>query len=340
MIAVVALSPALDVTHHVDGVDWAGVNRPARVRAVAGGKGLNVASTLHALGADVLLLGVAGGPTGAAVRAGLRTTGVPAVFTEIAADTRRTFVVVDTRGGDVASFYEPAAAVTAAEFALFLATYRDTLPGCAAVVLSGSLPPGLPAGTYAELITVAAEAGVPVLLDTSGEALLRGAAAGPAIVKPNLAELAAATGRALRWVSGSDRPGMPDRAGKPGGGIEPDQAAEPDRAAVLAAAGWLRVHGAQSVVVSLGAAGLLAVTGDGAWLAAPDPVDGNPTGAGDAAVAGLAHALTLGQSWPDRLRHAAALGAATAAAAVAGEFAADDYQRAVAGLRIRQLEHA
>jgi tagatose 6-phosphate kinase len=334
VIAVVALSPALDVTHHVDGVDWAGVNRPARVRAMAGGKGLNVASTLHALGADVLLLGVAGGPTGAAVRVGLQAAGVPAVFTEIAADTRRTFVVVDTRGGDVASFYEPAAPVTAAEFDQFLATFRDALPRCAAVVLSGSLPPGRPAGTYADLITVAAKAGVPVLLDTSGEALLRGAAAGPAIVKPNLAELAAATGRPLRWTAGSDWPGAP------GGGSEPDQAGEPDRAAVLAAAGWLRAHGAQSVVVSLGAAGLLAVTGDGAWHAAPDPVDGNPTGAGDAAVAGLAHALTLGQPWPDRLRHAAALGAATAAAAVAGEFAADDYHRAVAGLRIRQLEHA
>jgi tagatose 6-phosphate kinase len=328
VIAVVALSPALDVTHHVDGVDWSGVNRPARVRAMAGGKGLNVARTLHALGADVLLLGVAGGPTGAAVRAGLQAAGVPAVFTEIAADTRRTFVVVDTRGGDVASFYEPAAAVTQAEFDQFLVTYRDALPGCAAVVLSGSLPPGRPAGTYAELITVAAEAGVPVLLDTSGEALLRGAAAGPAIVKPNLAELAAAAGRPLRWATGSDQAAGPDRAG------------EPDRAAVLAAAGWLREHGAQSVVVSLGAAGLLAVTAGGVWHAAPDPVDGNPTGAGDAAVAGLAHALTLGQPWPDRLRHAAALGAATAAAAVAGEFAAQDYQRAVAGLRIRQLEHA
>ena len=173
-----------------------------------------------------------------------------------------------------------------------------------------------------------------MLLDTSGEALLRGAAAGPAIVKPNLAELAAATRRPLRWAAGSDRPGAPDRAGEPGG------SSEPDRAAVLAAAGWLREHGAQSVVVSLGAAGLLAVTGDGAWHAAPNPVEGNPTGAGDAAVAGLAHALTLGQPWPDRLRHAAALGAATAAAAVAGEFAADDYRRAVADLRIRQLEHA
>jgi 1-phosphofructokinase family hexose kinase len=329
VIAVVALSPALDVTHHVDGVDWAGVNRPAAVRAVAGGKALNVARTLRALGADALLLGVAGGPTGTAVRAGLEAADVPAEFTEIAADTRRTFVVVDTRGGDVASFYEPAAPVTAAEFGRFLTVYRAALPGCAAVVLSGSLPPGLPAGTYGDLTAIATAAGVPVLLDTSGPALLHGTAAGPAIVKPNLAELAAATGRPLRWPSGPDPDLESDLDPGPG---------KPDRAAVLAAASWLRGQGAHAIVVSLGAAGLLAVTADGAWHAAPDPVHGNPTGAGDAAVAGLAHGLTLGQPWPERLRHAAALGAATAAAAIAGEFAAGDYQRAAASLRVRPLE--
>lgn len=314
MIAVVALNPALDVTHHVDGVDWAGVNRPVRVRAVPGGKGPNVARTLHALGADVLLMGLAGGHTGAAVRAGLLAAGVPAVFTEIAADTRRTFVVVDTSGGDVASFYEPGAPVTAAELGRFLATYGEALPGCDAVVLSGSLPPGLPDSTYADLTGLAAGAGVPVILDTSGAALLRGAAAGPAIVKPNLAELAAAAGRPLRW------------------------AGDPDRAAVVAAAGWLRSLGARAVVVSLGADGLLAVTGDGAWHAVPAPVRGNPTGAGDAAVAGLAQALTQDRPWPERLRHAAALGSATAAAAVAGEFATGDYQRALAQLQVRHLE--
>ena len=135
MIGVIALNPALDVTHHVDNVDWAGVNRPVSVRAVPGGKGLNVAKTLDALGADVVLRGLVGGSTGAAVRSGLQAAGVTAVFTEIAADTRRTFVVVDTSRARVASFYEPGAPVTAEEFGRFVASYRETLPGCAAVVL-------------------------------------------------------------------------------------------------------------------------------------------------------------------------------------------------------------
>jgi len=64
MILVVSLNPALDVTHHVAGVDWAGVNRPQEVAAAPGGKGLNVARTLHALDCDVLVAGLAGGVTG------------------------------------------------------------------------------------------------------------------------------------------------------------------------------------------------------------------------------------------------------------------------------------
>ena len=58
MILVVSLNPALDVTHHVAGVDWSGVNRPRRVATAPGGKGLNVARTLHALDSDVRVIGL------------------------------------------------------------------------------------------------------------------------------------------------------------------------------------------------------------------------------------------------------------------------------------------
>src|SRR6185437_12594558 len=68
-----------------------GVNRPRAVRARPGGKGLNVARTLHALGVDVLVLGLAGGITGAGVETALRERCVPAAFTPVGGETRRTF---------------------------------------------------------------------------------------------------------------------------------------------------------------------------------------------------------------------------------------------------------
>ena len=88
----------------------------------------------------------------------------------------------------------------------------------------------------------------------------------------------------------------------------------------------------------MSADGLLAVTADGAWLATPRRVAGNPTGAGDAVAAGLVHGLVLGRSWADRLGHATALGAAAVAAPVAGEFQLADYDQALASLQMTYWE--
>jgi tagatose 6-phosphate kinase len=302
MIVVVCLNPALDVTHHVPAVDWAGVNRPAAVHSRPGGKGLNVARTLRALGADVLLMGLAGGGTGIVVETALHRAGVPAAFIQIRGETRHTFTIVDGRG-TAAAFNEPGPEVSPAELERFRLVYLQALATAEAVVLSGSLPPGLPATAYAALIQAAAAAGVPAILDTNGQALLHGVTAGPAIVKPNLDELAAASGT---------------RLSAPGG---------VDLAAVSAAATGLRTAGAGAVVASLGPAGLLAVTGDGSWHARPAAVtEGNATGAGDAVTAALVHGLVLSRPWHERLRHAVALGAATVAAPVAGEFSQDSYR--------------
>jgi tagatose 6-phosphate kinase len=315
VIVVVCLNPALDITHQVPAVRWGGVNRPRTVHARPGGKGLNVARTLHALGADVLLTGLAGGTTGAGIEADLGRLGVKAALTPIAAQTRRTFTVVDGETAAVTAFNEPGPEVTAREFAEFRTQYGKSLATATAVVLSGSLPTGLEAGTYATLIEMATAAGVPAVLDTHGEALWRGVAAGPAIVKPNLDELENLAGR---------------RLSTPRGG--------PEAAAVTAAADQLRTIGAQAVVASLGPEGLLAATGDGRWQARPATVAGNATGAGDAVVAALVHGLVLGRPWDERLRHAAALGAATVAAPVAGEFSDADYASALSAVAVHREE--
>lgn len=349
MILAVSLNPALDVTHHVAGADWAGVNRPHEVAIRPGGKAVNVASILHGLGADVLVTGLAGGPAGDALLAGLAAAGVPADFVVIGGETRRTFAVVDTKRGHTGLFNEPGPAVVAAEYERFRDRYRAALADCAAVVLSGSLPWGLDPGVYAELAGLAADAGVPAILDTDGPALRLGAAGRPAIIKPNLAELESSAGRSLRTghsprsglappaASDMDAPPIsleqhewPGHAGDTGAGGDREPLAGPeptggieraaDLDAVTRAAGELRDAGADAVAVTLGPAGLLAVAGDGTWLARPPgPVSGNPTGAGDAVVAGLARGLVLGQDWPDRLRDAVALGSAAVSAPVAGD---------------------
>ncbi|GAA1656451.1 1-phosphofructokinase family hexose kinase [Nonomuraea maheshkhaliensis] len=304
MILTVTLNLALDVTYQVPGVDWDGVNRVSAVHRRAGGKGVNVARVLAALGRDVLVTGLAGGLTGAAVEADLRAAGLPAALHPIAGDSRTTLTVSDTpaqgttppaaadEGSRTALFNEPGPEVTDGELAGFLRHFESLLDAADAVVISGSLPRGVPADTYATLAAVAGGKGVPAIVDADGDPLRRSPKGRPAIVKPNAEELARAV---------------------PGGGP-----AEGARA--------LRGQGAQAVVVSMGADGLLAVTGEGTFRARmPYTVRGNPTGAGDSLVAGLALGLVEADPWPDRLRRAAALGAAAVATPVAGDFDPDVY---------------
>ncbi|MFF4330275.1 1-phosphofructokinase family hexose kinase [Streptomyces sp. NPDC001591] len=288
MILTVTLNTALDVTHRVPRLLPHTSHRVTDVTERAGGKGLNVARVLAALGHEVTATGFAGGPAGAVVRELLAgSPGVVDALVPCAGPTRRTLAVVDESSGDTTQFNEPGPQITAAEWSAFLDRYTELASGARAVALCGSLPPGVPVGAYAVLVRAARAAGAPVLLDTSGEALRRGVAARPEIIKPNAAELAELTG---------SRDPLP---------------------ATRAA----RRRGAHAVVTSLGAAGLLAATPDGTWQATPPrPLRGNPTGAGDSAVAGLLSALAEDLPWPDRLTRATALSAATVHAPVAGEF--------------------
>ncbi|MFH8532801.1 1-phosphofructokinase family hexose kinase [Streptomyces tendae] len=288
MILTVTLNTALDITYRVQSLRPHASHRVTEVTERSGGKGLNVARVLAALGHEVTVTGFAGGTTGGVVRAGLTgVQGVTDALVPVAGATRRTVAVVDERTGDTTQLNEPGPAVAPAEWSAFQETYEDLLTGAAAVALCGSLPPGVPVGAYGGLVRAARAAGVPVLLDTSGEPLRRGLAARPDLIKPNADELAELTG-----------------------------SHEPLRAAQAA-----RRRGARSVVASLGAEGMLAVTPEGRWRAAPPArVRGNPTGAGDSAVAGLLSGLVEHLPWPDRLARAVALSAATVLAPVAGEF--------------------
>ncbi|MFC8173874.1 1-phosphofructokinase family hexose kinase [Streptomyces sp. NPDC057242] len=305
MIVTVTLNTALDLTYRVPALTPCASHRVTQVIERPGGKGLNVARVLAALGYETVATGFAGGATGAVLRDGLAATPVRDELVETAGSTRRTVAVVDAAGGDTTQLNEPGPTVTAAEWDAFRARFAALLDGAAAVALCGSLPPGIHVGAYAELVRLARAAAVPVLLDTSGEPLRRGIAARPDLVKPNADELAQLTG-----------------------------ARDPRRATLDA-----RRRGAHAVVSSLGPEGLLAATPEGLWRAAPPaPVRGNPTGAGDSAVAGLLSGLVDGVPWPDRLVRAVALSAATVLSPVAGEFDRAAYEELLG--RVRTTEEA
>ncbi|MGW3169016.1 1-phosphofructokinase family hexose kinase [Streptomyces sp. NPDC001153] len=288
MILTVTLNTALDLTYRVRSLRPHASHRVSEVIERPGGKGVNVARVLAGLGHEVTVTGFAGGGTGRGIRERLADVpGLTDALVPVAGATRRTIAVVDELSGDTTQLNEPGPLIAPAEWGAFLDRYEELLAGASAVALCGSLPPGVPVGAYANLVRAARAAGVPVLLDTSGEPLRRAVAARPDLIKPNADELAELTG-----------------------------SHEPLRATQDA-----RRRGAHAVVASLGPEGLLAVTPEGRWRAAPPArVLGNPTGAGDSAVAGLLSGLVEGLTWPDRLTRAVALSAATVRAPAAGEF--------------------
>ncbi|MFJ9952901.1 1-phosphofructokinase family hexose kinase [Kitasatospora sp. NPDC091207] len=288
MIVTVTPNPALDLTYDLPALRPHTSHRVAAVHEQAGGKGVNVARVLHGLGRRSTAVLPLGGPTGAAVRADLDRSGLAHLAVPLAArSTRRTVALVDPV--DATLLNEPGPELRAEHWSALRAAVRSLLPTARALVLSGSLPRGAAPGAYADLVRLAHAAGVPVLLDADGPALTEALAARPTVVKPNAVELRRATG-----------------------------IADP-----LDAARELVGAGARTVVASLGPDGLLAVTPDGSWRARLPPavtVRGNPTGAGDAAVAALAAALADRAPWPRALADAVALSAAAVRAPYAGRF--------------------
>jgi tagatose 6-phosphate kinase len=183
--------------------------------------------------------------------------------------------------------------VTTEELGRFAGDYRRMLSDATAVVLCGSLPLGLPPEIYGSLATYAAEAGVPVILSTGGEALQHAAVRRPDLVVPD-EENEVPAGPA----------GEPLSAGREAGGD-----------ALLA-------HGAVAVAVPA-VDRITVVTKAGRWSAAlPGLTPGSP----GPLVGGLVPGLLLGWSWPDLLRHAAAVAAATT---VAGDVNLTEYERLV-----------
>lgn len=275
------LNPCLDRTLWVE--DFGG--EPGKIEYQTGGKGLNVARVLAALGVDCGAVFPAGGTTGAQLIGLARAEGICALPVSVRTPTR----VIDTwvRASDYAQKVdyvrgEPLAEadLDALEAALFRA-----LPGARVLAVCGSASCEAAARRLPGIIRRARELGVAVLLDSNGPALLEGVKALPDIVKPNQRELESLVGRAVA----------------PG--------AEADAAMELVA------RGIGGVLVSLGASGCVYVRADGQYFCpAPRVAAVNPVGSGDSFVAGFLYAVLRG--YPDSttaLAIACAAGAANAA---------------------------
>ncbi|GAB2475473.1 1-phosphofructokinase family hexose kinase [Promicromonospora xylanilytica] len=281
MISAIALSPSLDVTYVVDGLD--GIQRPRSVHRVGGGKALNAARAAAALGAEVSAVAVLGAGVGRDVAAGARADGVDVHVVEDQEPTRSCVSVFSLATGQLTEIYEravPVAAGTATRALDTAVTLAASRPGWWFV--SGGLPDSAPAGLLADVVRRLHAAGVRVAVDSHGAALRGAVGAGPDLVKVNRAE-------ALELVGGDPEVPVPNLL-----------------AAVHALARGL-------VVVTDGAAGAWATDGERVLRARLAGHTGHfPVGSGDSFLGGLLVALDGGDDLPEAMALATATGTANA----------------------------
>jgi 1-phosphofructokinase family hexose kinase len=285
MIITVTPNPVLDRTLTVPDIEFNTVLRASAVRLDWGGKGFNVSRTLQVLGAESLAMGFVGGATGNMLEQGLHGLGIESDFVRIAGETRTNVVITEPGSERHVKVNEAGPVISEAEQAAFFERVRDRVQRGDICVMAGSLPPGLPPSFYAELIAVLDQLGVSSVLDTSGEALRLGWAAGPTVVKPNALEASEILERAINST---------------------EDAVNASRA--------LLQDGVQIAAISLGADGLVLGDKDGVVLARPPAIqERNAVGAGDALAAGLVWALEQGFRLIDVARWGVATGTASAA---------------------------
>lgn len=284
MIVTVTLNPSLDRTLSVPEFHPGALHRARLIREDLGGKGINVARALHALGLPSRIVGFAGGRTGRALSDGLLAEGCVVSFVEVSAEIRQNITLLDESNRQVTKINEqgPTIGLQHVE-ALEELIGRTVQPGDL-WAFCGSLPPGAPQDLYARLINrVQAESAL-AFLDTSGAALRESVPAGPFAVKINIEEAGELLGQRL----------------------EGEQA-------VLAAARKLQAMGIRLVALTCGAQGLVLAVQEAMVVAVPPQVAAiSPVGAGDAALAGLLWAVSEQGDPVTTARRAAACGTAAA----------------------------
>lgn len=270
-IVTVTLNPAIDHAILLGELVPGTVHRARSSVRAAGGKGVNVAGCLsdwrEAGEPPIVVTGLIGEINAPTFEEFFAAKGIADRFVRIPGHTRNNIKLLDESSGDTTAVNLPGLTPTAAHLERLRAVLAaEAVPG-SIVVLSGSLPPGLPASGYRELIAHLAGRGVRVVLDT-GRQPLRDALDAPAgllpwAIKPNQHELEECAGERFA-----------------------------DLGQMARAAHALCRRGVGLVVVSRGAEGALFVSERHVLLGRPPILRLTSTvGAGDALVAGLVAAL-------------------------------------------------
>ncbi|HZR20814.1 MAG TPA: hexose kinase [Verrucomicrobiae bacterium] len=309
MILCIGTTPAAQRVMVFGKLELDCVNRAHQTCDGIAGKSINVAKVLTTLGSRAIAAGFLGGDSGAAILKQLRARGITTHFISVAPATRQCLTVIDESGQTVTELVEESRPVAPENYESLETIVQGLLPGCQAVVMSGSLTPGGPVDFYRKITNLANSHRIQSIVDAQGPPLVQALEAGPGLVKPNRQELGATVGHAL--------------------GTESE---------VITAMKEVQRRGAARVVVTAGKSPALALDGEDLWRIHPPQVKAvNAIGSGDAFTAGLVWRLLQGESLGQSCRWAAASGAANALNVMPGEVDPKEIERLAAEVVVEKL---
>lgn len=278
MITTVTANPAIDRTVIVENLKPGSVNRVIRSRVDAGGKGINVAKNLKNLGDEVIALGFLG-PNAQYIIDCLEEEGIKNDFVRIKNDTRTNIKISDISRGEVTDLNEYGPEVSEEEIELLKESIFKYAEKSKVLVLSGSLPLGVPKTFYKEVIKELKNRDLKIILDADNQALLYGIEERPFMIKPNVHELEDVVGKRFETLE-----------------------------EIIEEGKKLNKKGIEIVAISMGKEGSVVITDDAVFRVKPLKVEVKGTvGAGDAYVAGFAHGIYRGLSLEETIKIAAAL---------------------------------
>lgn len=285
-IITLTLNPSVDLAYEAEAVRPIRKIRTFGETVDAGGGGVNVSRVVRELGGDTLAVVTSGGGAGRFLTDLLTAAGTPHRCVPIRGRTRISQVVQDRSSGLEYRFVPEGPVLEESEWRAALSALAEEAGSW--VVLSGSLPQGVPGDVWTQAIGEARARGQKVVLDSSGPALRAALdAGGVELVKPSQGEFEALVGRELREAD----------------------------AIATAAMALARSGAARLVAVTLGHRGAVLASAEQSWrLPAPDvPVRG-ASGAGDSFVGAMTLALARGSPPEDAFVWGSAAGGATVAA--------------------------
>ena len=259
MIYTITFNPALDYVIKVQDFNVGKINKSQKEYIYPGGKGINVSIVLKTLGQETTAMGFISGFVGKEIEKQVQKYGVQTDFIEIENDNSR--INVKILGESEETAINAKGPYIELKYIELLYKKLEILEEKDILVLSGSVPNGVPDNIYEEICKKVKDKNIKVVVDSTGELLVNTLKYRPYLIKPNQQELEEIFGIKI---------------------TSQDEA--------LKYAKQLQIKGAKNVIVSMGSDGavLLDENGYSYKMKALNTENAvNTVGAGDSMVAGF-----------------------------------------------------